>query len=104
MQLASPVEVEDGVEGARMSVKEVLIVDETVVSDQVHDLLVRLHSAESAESGVRKLLQHPPHHLVLDSSNIQIHSLVSCPGKTNFKIIFYPMYRVSGKFALLLGD
>ena len=50
MQLASPVEVEDGVEGARMSVKEVFIVDQTVVSDQVHDLLVRLHSAESAES------------------------------------------------------
>ena len=50
MQLASPVEVEDGVEGARMSVKEVFIVDETVVSDQVHDLLVRLHSAESAKS------------------------------------------------------
>ena len=52
MEFPRPVEVEDGVEGSRMPIKEVLIVRETVVSDQLQDVSVSLHRAQAAQAGV----------------------------------------------------
>ena len=64
MELAGAVEVEDGVEGARVAVEEVLVVEDGVVGAEVHDLVVRVGAAEEPQPRVRDLLQHPPHHLV----------------------------------------
>ena len=52
MKFPCPVEVEDGVEGSRMPIKEVFIVCEAVVSDQLQDVSMGLHSAQAAQAGV----------------------------------------------------
>ena len=91
MQLARPVEVEDGVEGARVPVKEIprivrwkivggkwlLIVHEGVVRAEEEDFPVgirpeeiskccftELSPREFSQTRVWNLFQHPPHHLV----------------------------------------
>ena len=64
VKLARPVEVEDGVEGPRVAVKEVLVVEEGVVGAQVHDGSMGVGLAQAAKARVGELLQHPPHHLV----------------------------------------
>ena len=55
MEFPRPVEVEDGVEGSRMPIKEVFVVREAVVCDQIQDVSVGLHSAQAAQAGVRVL-------------------------------------------------
>ena len=51
VQFACPVKVEDGVEGPWMAIKEVLVLNEAVVSHKVHNLLVCLHSSQISQSG-----------------------------------------------------
>ena len=50
VQLPRPVEVEDGVEGAGMAVKEVLVLNQVVVRHQTHHLLMALNSGKVAKS------------------------------------------------------
>ena len=76
VQLPSPVEVEDGGEGAGVTVEEVLVLDEAVVVAQLHDGVVALAVAEAAKPCVGQPLQRPPQHLVLHASNVQDHSAV----------------------------
>ena len=52
MEFPRPVEVEDGVEWSGMTIKEVFIVREAVVSDQRQDVSVSLHRAQAAQAGV----------------------------------------------------
>ena len=51
VEFSCPVEVEDGVERPGVAVKEVFVVNEAVVSNQVHNLLMGLHSGQVAKSG-----------------------------------------------------
>ena len=51
VQLARPVEVQDGVEGSGVAVKEVFVLDEAVVRRQTHDLLVGGHPGQMAQPG-----------------------------------------------------
>ena len=55
MEFARSVKVEDGVEWSRMSIKEVLVVREAVVSGQLQDTGVGLHTAQAAQARVRIL-------------------------------------------------
>ena len=57
MEFPRPVEVEDGVEGSGMAIKEELIIREAVVCDQLQDGGVGLHSAQAAQTGVRVLAE-----------------------------------------------
>ena len=52
MEFASSVKVEDGVEWSRMSIKEVLVISEAVVSGQLQDPGVGLHTAQAAQARV----------------------------------------------------
>ena len=56
VEFSRPVEVEDGVEGSWMSIKEELIIREAVVCDQLHDGRVCLHCAQAAQAGVGVLV------------------------------------------------
>ncbi len=56
VELSCPVEVEDGVERPGVSVKEVLVVNEAVVGNKVHNLLMGLHSRQEAQPGNKKIL------------------------------------------------
>ena len=90
VEFARPVEIEDGVEGTRMSrenviilrlisdkcqaaapVEEELVVDEAVVRAERHDLLVRGGAGQQPQPRPRQLLQHPPQHLVPHPAHVQ---------------------------------
>ena len=62
-------------------VEEILIVWQTVVRDELHDLLVRLHPGELAQPGGGVLLQHLPHHLVPHTPHVEDDPLVAAPGR-----------------------
>ena len=48
--------------------------------DEVHDLLVRLHPGQPAQSGVRELVQQSPGDLVPHSAHVESDSLVAPAG------------------------
>ena len=52
MEFACPVEVKDGVERPGVAVKEVFVVNEAVVSNQVHNLLMGLYSGQISQPGI----------------------------------------------------
>ena len=62
-------------------VEEILIVWQTVIRDELHDLLVRLHPGQLAQPGGGVLLQHLPHHLVPHTPHVEDDSLVAAPGR-----------------------
>ena len=51
VEFPCPVKVEDGVERPGVAIKEVFVVNEAVVSHQIHDFLVSLHSGQITQSG-----------------------------------------------------
>ena len=76
-----PVKIEHGVEGPRVTIEEVLVVDERVRVAEVKDLLVsRRLRGKSPESGSGDCLQHHPHDLVSDSAYVEGNSLVQLAG------------------------
>ena len=62
-------------------VEEILIVWQTVIRDELHDLLVRLHPGELAQPRGGVLLQHLPHHLVPHTPHVEYDPLVAAPGR-----------------------
>ena len=79
VKLARPVEVENRVEGPRMTIKEVFVVEDGVVRTEIENVVIGVGPAELAEPGVWDLLQHPPHHLVPHSAHVELHSPVEQP-------------------------
>ena len=73
---ACSVEVEHGVEGARVAVEEVLVVDERVRVAELHDLLVRLGGGEEAEARARVEEQRRPQDLSIALDRIERGSWV----------------------------
>ena len=63
VESAGAVVVEYGLEGARVAVEEVLVVDERVRVAELHDLLVRLGGGEEAEARARVEEQRRPQDL-----------------------------------------
>ena len=55
VESAGAVVVEHGLEGARVAVEEVLVVDQGVVGAEAQDGLVGPRTAEAAQAGVRDL-------------------------------------------------
>ena len=64
-------------------VEEELVVHEGVVWAELHDLGVGSSPGEEAESRGRKLLQHPPEHLVSHAAHVERDSLVQLAGLGN---------------------
>ena len=93
VEFARPVEVEDGVEGPWVAIKEVLVLNEIVVCHKIHDLLMGLHSSQISQSvninddiminksvllpGVWKLLEKFPRDFMPHAANIESNSLVT---------------------------
>ena len=63
-----------------MTVKEVFVVEYGVVGAEEENVSVSGSPAELAQSGLRDLLQHPPHHLMSHTANIELDSPVQEPG------------------------
>ena len=76
MEFTRPVEVEDGREGARVSVEEVLVVDQWVIVAQFDDGLVTVAVPQTAQSGVRQPLQRPPEDLMTDAAHVDADAAV----------------------------
>ena len=76
VELSRPVEVEDGREGPRVPVEEVLVVHEVVVVAQLHEGVVAVALPEAAQSGVRQVFQSPPQNFVLRAADVQDHPTV----------------------------
>lgn len=74
VQLARAVEVKDGGEGSRVSVKEVLVVSQAVVVAYLHDGVVGVAVPQLAQSCPRQPVQRPPQDLVEESSDVESHS------------------------------
>ena len=87
MQLPRPVEVEDGTEGARVAIEEVLILDEAVVVAELHDGVVVVALPQAAQPRVRQPLQRPPEHFVLHSPYIENHSSVERPALEDHALV-----------------
>ena len=51
VEFSCPIKVEDGVERPGVAIKEVFVVNEAVVSNQVHNLLMGLNSGQIAQPG-----------------------------------------------------
>jgi len=71
MKLARSIEVEDGGEGARMPVEEVLVVHQVVIVAQLHQGVVAVALPQPAQPRVRQMFQCPPQHLVLRAAHVQ---------------------------------
>ena len=95
MELPSPVEVQDGVEGPRVAVKEIsenilivspdtlspvlLIIQERITRAELEDFLMAEGCLEPPKTRVWNVLEDPPHDLVSHSPNIEDNSLVDSP-------------------------
>ena len=64
VEFPCPVKVEDGVERPGVAIKEVFVVNEAVVSHQIHDFLMGLHSGQITQSGNDKFF-------ILDQNKIK---------------------------------
>ena len=108
-----PVEVENCIEGSWVPVKEILVAQQVVVGNQIHDLLmgghllVACHLIEAlkyqaplpptrmivylcqfSQSRLGELLQHPPHHLVSEQHLYWTHGGSNHYCEFSFTMIF----------------
>jgi hypothetical protein len=78
MQLPGAVEVKNGTEGFRMTVEEILVVDEGVVIAEFADGLVRVAVSKSSQARVWEPLQRPPQHFMFDTPHIYTDPTIEC--------------------------
>lgn len=70
MELPGAVEIEYRAERLRVTVEEVLVVDERIVVAELAKRLVGVAVAEAAETRVRKAVEGAPEDLVLDATDV----------------------------------
>ena len=71
VQLAGAIEVEDGRERARMSVKEELHAGEIIVVAQLHERVVGCATSQLTEACVWHACECPPHDLVSRAADVE---------------------------------
>jgi hypothetical protein len=85
MQLAGAVEVKNGTEGLRVTVEEVLVVDEGIIVAEFADGFVRVAIPKSPQTSVWESLQRPPQHFMFDTPDIYAYPAIKRFGAHNHK-------------------